>query len=88
MEFKGTKGEWIVVDKNTNGTNGFEIQFGSDGECVTDHVYTKEDALLISKAPELFEILSLILEEEGLNQIVHSNIIHQAKRIIKESTSI
>jgi len=56
-KFKGTQGEWIVVDKNTNGTKGFEIQYGTDGECVTDHVYTIEDAKLISNSPKMFEKL-------------------------------
>jgi len=68
MEFKGTQGKWIVSNRNTNGTNGFEIQYGTDGECVTDHVYTIEDAKLISKAPEMLEMLINLLSELKQNK--------------------
>jgi len=48
----GTIG-WKVDNRETNGVKGFEIHWSDDGECVTDHVYTKEDAVLIAAAPEL-----------------------------------
>ena len=57
MEFKGTPAPWTVADKTTNGTQGFEIHYSYDGECITDHVYTIEDAHLIASAPELLEAL-------------------------------
>jgi len=47
-----------------------------------------ENALLISKAPELLEILKLILSEQGISDRVHSNLIYNAKRIIKEATEL
>ena len=86
MEFKGTKGKWIVSGRNTNGTNGFEIQYGTDGECVTDHVYTIEDAQLISKAPEMLEFINSLLSES--DDIVHDEIKKEAKQLIEEATKI
>ena len=66
-DFKGTKGKfkdghtgWIVDTIETNGVKGYEIHWSDDGECVTDHVYTKEDAHLIASAPELLEALQVI----------------------------
>ena len=63
MEFKGTKGKfkdkksgWKVRKVTTNGTNGYEIICSDDEECVTDHVYTLEDANLIANAPELLQL--------------------------------
>ena len=59
---------WKISEKNTNGTQGFEIHYSDDGECITDHVYTIEDALLIAKAPEMLKVLKEIMtcyEEKG-----------------------
>ncbi len=50
-----TQGEWRVSPVNTNGTDGFEIHYSDDGECITDHVYELVDAKLISAAPELLK---------------------------------
>jgi len=64
QEFKGTIGvfndgttAWKVDERTTNGAKGFEIHWSDDGECVTDHVYTKEDANLIANAPKLLDAL-------------------------------
>jgi hypothetical protein len=48
---------WQVSERETHGINGFEIHYSDDGECITDHVYTKEDANLIASAPLLYETL-------------------------------
>lgn len=60
MEFKGTKGPWMVnpEHQNYNGNKAMEINYGKDGECVAEIVHNKHDAQLISKAPELFEMLN------------------------------
>ena len=85
MEFKGTKGKWYITKDN----NVF-----SDGKMIFAHQSnfnneeTKANALLISKAPEMLEMLELILNEKGLEQIVHANLIHNAKQLIKEATEL
>jgi hypothetical protein len=48
---------WTVAKRTTNGTDGFEIHWSDDGECVTDHVYEEADAHLIAAAPDLLEAL-------------------------------
>lgn len=63
-KFNGTKGSfkdgkqgWKVGKRKTNGVKGYEIHYSDDGECVTDHVYEMEDAVLIANAPEMLEAL-------------------------------
>jgi len=56
MNTEHTPAPWKVAPVNTNGTDGFEIHYSEDGECVTDHVYELADAKLIAAAPELLEI--------------------------------
>ena len=67
-EFKGTNGSfsdgkkgWKVGKRETNGVKGYEVHWSDDGECVTDHVYELEDAVLIANAPELLEALQDIV---------------------------
>jgi hypothetical protein len=61
---KFTQGKWkrVKVEKTNfhNSTN--EIQFGNDGECVAEYVFNDFDALLISKAPEMLEMLKKVNE--------------------------
>ena len=76
-KFKGTKGNftdgkqgWKVGKRETNGVKGFEIHWSDDGECVTDHVYEMEDAILIANAPEILDALQDIVkycEENNVN---------------------
>jgi hypothetical protein len=51
---------WKVDTTETNGEKGYQIHWSDDGECVADHVYTKEDADLIASAPLLIETLKHI----------------------------
>jgi len=62
---------WKVDERETNGTKGFEIHWSDDGECVTDHVYTKEDAALISSAPLMLETLKHLNRIGGLGFAIH-----------------
>ena len=62
--FNGTKGNfkdgkqgWKIGERETNGVKGYEIHWSDDGECVTDHVYEMEDAVLIANAPETLDAL-------------------------------
>jgi hypothetical protein len=61
---KHTPGPWKIAHPYTTEWDGCEIQFGSDGECVTDYVYSEADAKLIAAAPEMLEALEEILNLE------------------------
>lgn len=62
---------WQVAESRLHGVEGFEIHYSDDGECITDHVYTKEDANLIASAPLLLETLKYIDSKGGLGLDVH-----------------
>ena len=86
-EFKGTKGKWILGDeKYYNGNKAFEVWYGNDGECVAEVVHKIEDAKLISKAPELLEMISELLKELEFHGYRHSTTIYNAQNLIKEAT--
>ena len=83
--FKDGDTGWKIGHRETNGTKGFEIHWSDDGECVTDHVYTKEDAALIANAPAMYEALKEITEGKGrfdMDRLNHaSNTIEDMKQI-------
>lgn len=64
-EFKGTPGPWRVntIGKHWNNPAlvHLEVTFGTDGECICDTAYRREDADLIAAAPELLEALKGLL---------------------------
>lgn len=57
--FKGTNGNWkrVKLEKTNAYSERNEIHYGNDGECVAEFVSNDYDALLISKAPEMLEML-------------------------------
>ena len=48
MKSKHTKGIASYIETYLNGSKGFEINFGTQGECISDFVYTEADAQLIA----------------------------------------
>lgn len=66
-EFKGTPGPWLVNEIGQHWNNKelahLEITYGEDGECICDTVYQREDANLISAAPELLEVLQELIAD-------------------------
>lgn len=96
MEFKGTKGEWSV-NKDPhyyNGNKAYEVNYGIDGECLAEVVHALEDAKLISKAPELLELLNHFVEmSDELSVPDHlietfANLYANAFNTIQEATTI
>ena len=87
-EFKGTKGTWKAVNNGPHWNNktidNWEIQWSEDGECVVDHVYDQYDALLISKAPEMLEMLERIVQSE----LTPLQIQKECKNLIKSATEL
>lgn len=105
MEFKGTKGNWIL---NYNGSSpcqdmlqiinseGVEVcNFGdSEPYYPTEGTEPNEyDALLISKAPEILEMLEkmiLLIRNTAEYELVkeYSDAVAQAEKIIKSATEL
>jgi hypothetical protein len=60
---KHTPAPWKMVDAgphyNNKAITNYQIQYGDDGECISDHVYEEADARLIAAAPELLDALKL-----------------------------
>lgn len=93
MEFKGTKGKWII-DENGDVITDLKYYTG-DIVCLKPEeleeslVNWEANALLISKAPEMLEMLNRFLEIT--NSFVHPGVDHlrgSARQLIKEATQI
>lgn len=95
MEFKGTKGKWVFRNKN-NSSFSIEVIDKSFAEVYVsldaDDIYeAKANALLISKAPEMLEMLQIYLAD--LNNIIppsdaQRNRIQDVEQLIKEATEL
>jgi hypothetical protein len=86
-DFKGTKGKWKVVkyEKTDFSLCRNEIHFSDDEECVAEFVHNDYDALLISKAPEMLEILKKC---ERTLRLVYECDTKEIEQLIKEATEI
>jgi len=73
---------WKVGERKTNGVEGFEIHWSDDGECITDHVYTEEDANLIASAPLMLETLKYLQSVGGLRYFFYAYITDPSVREI------
>ena len=81
MEFKGTKGRWEI--------NRWGNVFGENEEVaympsLTPKKEKEANALLISKAPEMLELLQSLVSSEMTPLAIRK----QAKQLIKEATEI
>jgi hypothetical protein len=85
MKFKGTQGEWnrVLLEETEFYNVRNEVQYGDYGECVAEFISDNYDALLISKAPEMLELLIKFTSTMDL-----VNNIEQAKKLIKEATEL
>jgi hypothetical protein len=101
MEFKGTKGKWHI--KNLHEPNkgkypAFEIDISTETEenmCTVWYAelfaeQAKANALLISKAPEMLEMLIEFVERWDFvnSHLFHNAEIEQARQLIKEATEL
>lgn len=82
---------WRVATRKTQGVKGFEIHYSDDGECVTDHVYVLDDAVLIAEAPSMLSALHEIAEAKGrfaLERLAHAeNTIQDMQKIALDTIS-
>ena len=84
-EFKGTKTEWELL----KGTSLLGVQIGKTIFGISNiNEVTKANALLISKAPEMLEMISELLKELEFHGYRHSTTIYNAQNLIKEATEI
>jgi hypothetical protein len=87
MEFKGTKGKWFIWREDLIVT---DYDTKEDVVCIKPQIKNienwKANALLISKAPEMLEMLQSLLNES--EDIVHSEIKKHIEQLIKEATEI
>jgi hypothetical protein len=98
MEFKGTKGKWKIKDiKSTLETeiNSSEYRIAKvkhyKGKNFNDPIEkeAKANALLISKAPEMLEMLNRFMEiTRELNHPRLDHLRGSANRLIKEATEL
>lgn len=89
-EFKGTKGKW---EARLEGQITSSVYCGDKQICLRaqDNNEAKSDILLISKAPEMLEMLINYIND--LKNIVpqseaRDNRIYQVEKLIKEATEI
>ena len=90
MEFKGTKGQWEIF-KLQDKIIGISTNLGINGNIICEMPTMKNscknwdaNALLISKAPEMLEMLKYIVNEGMLDvgaEILVENLIKQATEI-------
>lgn len=91
-EFKGTKGNWSVIKFNryynvVSDIRGGEVlaKFIAD----TDNEEQVANALLISKAPEMLEMLIDFLETYESGGVINNEYyIDKFKQLIKEATEL
>ena len=89
MDFKGTKKDWKLDYPVIYADNYFQTHI-----CEIPDTYTNEEAkanaLLISKAPEMLEMLMILLGDirKGPVDFTKSEKIKMARRLIKEATGL
>jgi len=95
MEFKGTKGKWKIKNQN-NERLWFNIAsdkdiiartFYGDAEPIVTSEEAHANALLISKAPKMLEMLGKIIKEHETDTKSWSTTL-EIKQLIKEATEI
>lgn len=85
-EFKGTKGKWVATRSLSNKFSIVSRTF-NDSKEVCEIISNEEyeaNALLISKAPEMLQMLQNILD----NEYVSGQTYDEIKQLIKQATEI
>ena len=83
-EFKGTKGKWEVVSSEEySDTIYLKNEYGAPS-----FKENEANALLVSKAPEMLEILKELLKWNAHFPTAMDDIIIKAREVIYESTNI
>ncbi len=96
MEFKGTKGKWTPSKQRGKKGHCILAQVFCEEESLLilnpkdNEEESSYNSLLISKAPEMLEILKTIVDDfDFVNEGKYHNFnIEQARKIIKEATEL
>ena len=86
-EFKGSKGKWEARLKGQIASAVYcdNTQICMRGRSTTE---AKADMLLISKAPEMLEMLKYIVEEVDRGQYLDNEDLFDIKQLIKQATDL
>ena len=84
MEFKGTKEKWQVRDLETHFLIECDSPNWSICNTITDLEQDRANAFLISKAPEMLEMLKEVLKENHCTPDLDNKI----EKLIKEATEL
>ena len=85
MEFKGTKSKWYINRFGNVFTKNEEDAYMTS---LMNKEYKEVNALLISKAPEMLEIIKLLIDRLEENDLKELSAVKRAKQLIKEATEI
>ena len=99
MRFKGTKGKWGVIDYSFDENGQGYIPIGTSekqwiAEAKGTHLHVdsieemKANALLISKAPEMLEILKDINNDFDVWDLLPNNVQENIYTLIKQATEL
>ncbi len=94
MEFKGTKGKWLKLENSIGFVyalndkkerNIFSLFINNDSKVSDEEI--QANALLISKAPEILEMLNELISANPMHDGWHEKIL-KANKLIQEATEI
>ena len=85
MEFKGTKSKWYINRYGNVVTENEEVAYMPS---LTKKEHKEANALLISKAPEMLEMIKLLIDRLEENDLKELSAVKRAKQLIKEATEI
>ena len=86
-EFKGTKGKWEVSENSSTLSTIDKKDFITCWVFPPEKEEAQANALLISKAPEMLEMLEELISANPMHDGWHEKIL-KAKQLIKESTQL
>lgn len=86
-EFKGTKGKWLVDEKLVFANDYFQTHICQMSIAYNDEI-NKANALLISKAPQMLEMLKRVLEVNKHHNFNGHLINNEIEQLINEATTI
>ena len=91
MEFKGTRGNWKLAENEYGYYTSVRNLDDSRKVCtsrINNQIESNANLLLISKAPEMLEMVKKLMAYMPKNNIYDANMYYEALQLIKEATEI